>query len=154
MALAIVEDVQTRLGRKLTEQEAELAGALIADAEAMLRARIPDLDQRVAESETYAQLVRMVIANAVVRVLKNPGGYRTETDGDYSYAIDTRAAAGFLTFLDDELSQLGARGAFNIDTVAAAGRFGRDRPDLWFQHGWPVTNPPHADWPDTIREVR
>ncbi|MGY0063371.1 Gp19/Gp15/Gp42 family protein [Streptomyces sp. LZ34] len=77
-----------------------------------MRARIPDLDERVAASEHYRALVVSVEAGAVVRVLRNPGGYRSETDENYAYTIDTRAAAGFLTILDEEWSLLGAaRGA-------------------------------------------
>src|SRR5699024_406259 len=143
MSLATPRDVATRLGRDLTTQETALVGDLLDVAEARLRLRIPDLDQRIAANSYYETVVIDVIANAVVRVLKNPEGFRMEMDGSYQYQVDTRAAAGFLTFLDDELSVLGVGGAFHIDTVGVAGQgaYLQDRPDLWFQHYWPATGP-------------
>ncbi len=113
MAYATADDVAARLGRDLDDAEQRLAAVLLDDVEHRLRARIADLDERVAASDHYRALVVSVEAAAVVRVLRNPGGYRSETDGNYSYTIDTRAAAGFLTILDEEWALLGAaRGAF------------------------------------------
>lgn len=114
MSYASVADVEHRMGRPLSDPERTLAAALLDDAETLLRARIPRLDQRVAD-EQFGKLVVLVEASAVVRVLRNPGGYRSETAGDYSYTIDTRAAAGYLTILDSEWRLLGvAPGAFTI----------------------------------------
>lgn len=143
MALATPSDVATRLGRDLTSEEMALASELLDVAEARLRLRIPDLDQRIAANPYYERVVVDVLANAVVRVIKNPEGYRREMDGSYSYAFDSRAAAGFLTFLDDELAVLGLSGAFHIDTVGKAGQgeYLQDRPDLWFQYYWPASGP-------------
>ncbi|WP_082468830.1 Gp19/Gp15/Gp42 family protein [Sciscionella sediminilitoris] len=115
MSLATVEDVAARLGRETSSDENELAATLLGDAELMLRARIPDLLERAAKDPAFADLVVMVEANMVVRVLRNPDGYRQESEGGYSYTVDTRAAAGFLTVLDDEWKLLGYRdGAFTI----------------------------------------
>lgn len=148
MALATPSDVETRLGRSMTAQEVDLASVLLDVAEARLRLRIPDLDQRIASNPAYQTVVVDVIASAVVRVLKNPEGYRMEMDGSYQYQVDTRAAAGFLTFLDDELADLGLRGAFAIDTVGATGERGLyDRPDLWLQWYWPGTGPTNGGAP-------
>lgn len=144
MALATPSDVATRLGRDLTAEESELAVVLLDAAEARLRLLIPDLDQRTGSNAYYERVVVDVLANAVVRVLRNPEGYRTEMDGSYQYQVDTRAAAGFLTFLEDELDILGARGAFAIDTVGHGPKWPHDRPDLWFQWHWPATGPTHG----------
>lgn len=145
MALALVSDVEKRLGRPLTSEEGELASVLLDVTEARLRLRIPDLDQRLEANPGYGVVVVDVLASAVVRVLKNPEGYRMEVDGSYQYQVDTRAAAGFLTFLEDELADLGLRGAFDIDTVGATGAPSlHDRPDLWFQWHWPASGPTHG----------
>ncbi|MFF4607933.1 Gp19/Gp15/Gp42 family protein [Streptomyces sp. NPDC001339] len=113
MAYATADDVGARLGRDLDDAEQRLAAVLLDDIEERLRARIPDLDERVSADEHYRALVVSVEAAAVVRVLRNPSGFRSETDGNYAYTIDTRAAAGFLTILDEEWQLLGAaRGAF------------------------------------------
>lgn len=115
MSYASVDDVADRLGRPLTDDERDLAAVLLDDAENLIRARIPDLEERVAAGRIRRELVVMIEANAVVRVLRNPGGYRSETAGDYSYTIDTRAAAGYLDIPDTDWRLLGVRpGAFTI----------------------------------------
>lgn len=132
MSLATVEDVAARLGRETSSEENELAATLLGDAELMLRARIPDLLERAAKDSGFADLVVMVEANMVVRVLRNPDGYRQESEGGYSYTVDTRAAAGFLTVLDDEWKLLGYRdGAFTITP-----HLGGDRWPWWTQPPW------------------
>lgn len=115
MTYATVEDVETRLGRTLDDAETAQATALLADVEAIIKTRIPDLDEQITEETLAVELVVMVEANAVLRVIRNPSGYRQESDGDYSYSVDTRAAGGYLTILDSEWSLLGVTaGAFTI----------------------------------------
>ncbi len=115
MSYANVADVEARLGRPLTDAERDLAAVLLEDAETLIRAKIPDLDERIADGRLRREVVVMIEANAVVRVLRNPGGYRSETAGDYSYTLDTRAAAGYLTIPDSDWRLLGVRpGAFTI----------------------------------------
>lgn len=115
MTYATADDVQARLGRPLTGDEQTMVAALLADAEALIKARIPDLDQRVTGGRTPREVVVLVEANAVLRVVRNPGGYRSETDGDYAYTVDPSAAGGYLTILPDEWGLLGAGGgAFTI----------------------------------------
>lgn len=111
MALATFLDVQTRVMRELTPEEQELAEVLLGDVERRLATRIPGLLTTVDPVAIVS-----VEAEAVARVLRNPGGYRQETEGEYSYSVDVRAAAGFLTVLDDEWADLGlvADGAFTI----------------------------------------
>ena len=129
MAYASVEDVQDRLGRPLTDEERALAATLLDDVEAMLRGRIPDLDDRVAADPNYRALVVMVEANAVCRVLRNPDGVRQETEGNYSYSLNVAAAAGYLLVLDLEWGLLGAAsGAWTITPVLRAAYC---HPDPW-----------------------
>lgn len=129
MAYATVDDVQARMGRPLTAEERQLATTLLDDVEAMLKARIPDLDERAAADPNYRTLVVMVESNAVTRVLKNPEGYRQETEGNYSYSLNVAAAAGYLLILDSEWALLGAaRGAWTITPVV---RSRRCHPDPW-----------------------
>ena len=112
---AQVADVRARMGRELTGDEQTLAAVLLEEAELRLKARA------TAAGSTWAELDALAVTSAeawaVVRVLKNPDGYRSESDGDYSYQIDTRAAAGFLMFTTDELATLGLNGsgAFGIE---------------------------------------
>lgn len=115
MSYASVADVEARLGRPFSDAEHELAAVLLEDAENLIRARAADLDARLADGRVRRELVVMIEANAVVRVLRNPSGFRSETAGDYSYTIDTRAAAGYLDIPDTDWRLLGVSpGAFTI----------------------------------------
>lgn len=51
-------------------------------------------------------LVADVVQNAVVRVLRNPEGYRSETEGDYSYTVNPMDSAGSIWFPDADLDVL------------------------------------------------
>lgn len=97
------DDVARRLGRELTEPETALAYVLAGDAERILASRTSDHTLDALDPALVAQ----VAASAVVRVLRNPDGFRSESAGGVSYTIDTRAAAGFLTILADEWALLG-----------------------------------------------
>lgn len=119
MALGTTPDVQIRMGRPLTSEEAALSDQLLVDVELLLTSRLPAALVRAATDSAYAATVVVIEAMAVARVLRNPEGYRFEQSGPFSYSLDSRAAAGFLTILDEEWRQLGYSTAFSIDTVPA-----------------------------------
>uniref|UniRef100_UPI00037B715B Gp19/Gp15/Gp42 family protein n=1 Tax=Mycobacteroides abscessus TaxID=36809 RepID=UPI00037B715B len=79
----------------------------LADAERLLKARIPDLDQKITDGDVSIDLVKMIEANAVVRLVRNPNAYTGETDGNYSYQINWKTATGELEILDNEWALLG-----------------------------------------------
>lgn len=107
MAYATTADVQVRLARELAGPETDAADTLLNDAETMLVHGVPDLHDRAGDTTTdYMDRVVMVESAMVVRVLRNPGGYRTQAEGGTLSQIDTRAAAGFLLVLDDEWALL------------------------------------------------
>ena len=115
MAIATVDDVQDRLDRELTDDEKQLAATLLEDVEAIIRSRVRNLLRRAAADESFRQIVVMVEANAVLRVLRNPEGYRQESEGNYSYSLNAAVASGHLFVLGSEWDLLGAnRGAFTI----------------------------------------
>lgn len=119
---ATVEDVATRLGRDLLPGEQDRVQALLDDAETILRTRVPNLDEEVEAGRIARDVARLVLVSMVLRVVRNPAGYRSESAGDYSYTVDTRAASGFLAVLPEEWAWLGVgNGAFTIE--------------------------PHVDWP-------
>lgn len=107
MAYATVSDIEQRLGRELTESEATIVNTRLEDAEELIFRRIPDLTQRVEDGKIRERLVVMVECEAVMRLIRNPEGYTQETDGNYSYSIDSRVASGRLAILPEEWALLG-----------------------------------------------
>lgn len=114
MAYATVEDVRVRLGRPLEAGEIEIVTTRLEDVENIIRNRIPDLDDAVASGEVNEDTLVMVEADAVLRLIKNPEGYRSETDGNYSYQIDERVASGALDILPKEWALLGVKAGASV----------------------------------------
>lgn len=117
MPYATSDDVKARLGRPLTVDEATQVATLLDDSELEIRGRIPDLDTQ-AEDEDYLKKVIKVEASAVARLIRNPDGYTSETDGDYTYQINYRLASGELTISAKEWALLGlSSGAFVLNVT-------------------------------------
>lgn len=114
MAYASADDVAARLGRELDEGETLLVNTRLGDAELLLKQRIPDLDDRVADTTewpNYEELVIMIESEMILRLVRNPDGYSQESDGNYSYAIYQKVASGALEILDSEWLLLGVKGS-------------------------------------------
>lgn len=115
MAYATVEDVESRFTRELTDEERTLVQSRLEDVEAVIRTRIPDLDEKVASGALSEQVIIMVESEAVLRVLRNPEGFSQETDGNYSYSMSSTNAPGRILILPEEWTWLGLRrGIFTI----------------------------------------
>lgn len=132
MALATVSDVETRMLRPLTTEETALANVLLDDVERRLLRRVPTLltDLDLADAAVSVE------AAAVARVLKNSDGFRTESDGDYSFSRYVEVASGYLFILDSEWGDLGvaSSGAWTIDPQVAAVP---SQPDVWTAASYP-----------------
>jgi hypothetical protein len=82
-----------------------------------------DLEAEVAtDSDLSDDVVRVEVA-AVLRVMKNPDGKRSESIDDYTWTLDQAVSAGLLYFTTDELDGLlpgsAIRGrAFMVDPLA------------------------------------
>ncbi|AMU54498.1 Gp19/Gp15/Gp42 family protein [Mycobacteroides abscessus] len=100
-------DVSGRLGRSLDASESTMVATRLADAERLIKARIPDLDAQIVAETIDVEIVKMIEANAVVRLVRNPNAYTGETDGNYSYQINWKTATGELEILDNEWALLG-----------------------------------------------
>jgi hypothetical protein len=115
VAYATVADVEARLGRPLEAGETTIVETRLNDVELLIRSRIPDLDARVANGTLDVEVVIMVEAEAVLRLIRNPEGYTAETDGNYSYQISVKVASGRIDILSSEWALLGVRaGAYVI----------------------------------------
>ncbi|UEJ82646.1 phage Gp19/Gp15/Gp42 family protein [Brachybacterium halotolerans subsp. kimchii] len=140
MAIGKPADVETSLMRDLTETESQYVDELLERAERLLRARIPDLDQRAEEDQEFALLVADIEAEAVARVLRAPdnGIMRQEGEGNYSYSLNLQVASGLLDILDDDWAKLGI-GQIRSVAVETDGYLTSRRqvPPQWrFQFGW------------------
>lgn len=80
---------------------------LISTAAIRLVAAVPQL---TTASDRKLELAKNIITEAVLRVLRNPGaaeGYAGETEGDYSYQIQSAlAASANVWFPDKDLALL------------------------------------------------
>lgn len=77
------------------------------------------ITSRLSGGQLTVNLYKRVIANAVLRVLRNPEGYTSESEGGYSYGLRATVSSGDLWFTDDEIAMLSGAG----DTLAP-GSFG------------------------------
>lgn len=96
---------------------------LLKQVEAILKSRIPDLDERVEKDEDYRERVIAVEASAVARIMRNPEGLMQESEGNYTVMLQSSAASGQMLITDEEWRWLGV-GA-GVSTVS---------PDLGFSN--------------------
>ncbi|NWJ71711.1 hypothetical protein HX744_14490 [Pseudonocardia sp. ICBG1122] len=114
MAYATTDDVLVRhLGEMTPEAEAAIEVRL-DDVEALIKVRIPDLQEKVSSGAINLSLVVLVESEAVLRLLRNPDGYTQETDGNYSYTLSAAVASGRLEIREDEWSLLGVRSGLMV----------------------------------------
>ncbi len=117
MAYATYEDVELRLGRDFTVDEQANVTMRLNNVERIIRRRIPDLDDRVLESDDdYLETVIMVEADVVERYLNNPRGMVGETDGNYSYQLNWSTVTGRPTLYPDEWRLLGVMAGVTVLT--------------------------------------
>ncbi len=125
MAITADTDVEARW-RPLSDPEKVVAATRIEDAERRLRAKIPDLVALAAADPDYEATVIQVVADAVIRVLKNPNSKSSEQIDDYKWTRDKSVSDGALRITSAEWASLGVTTAgpsgkaFSIDTTPAA----------------------------------
>ena len=102
---ASTTDLEARW-RPLVGQEATNAQTFLDDAWAMLLGRRPSLEADLASGAvTEANIVRVLCA-MVLRVMKNPDGYDSETIDDYTYRRNAIISTGALHVTSDELADI------------------------------------------------
>jgi hypothetical protein len=154
MAYATPADVEARLGRDLTVEEAAQVAVLLNDAEVLIKTRVPDLDALVADGTIDEALVVMVECNMVIRVLRNPEAFIAEQDGNYSYQRTAESAAGYLSLSDLEWSWLiQDNGMFQIVPIALGtgapyeGYPNHESYELSYNSCWPGMSSTWRTWP-------
>lgn len=108
MAYATPSDVAVRWARTPSEEESDLIAVRLSDIERIIRKRIPDLDDRILSGDLDVDDVVQVESDAVLRLIRNPEGFVSETDGNYTYQFSHNAKAGVLEILPEEWALLGA----------------------------------------------
>jgi hypothetical protein len=107
VAIITISDLEARW-RSLTSAEEAIAPTLIEDVEAWAMLAVPTLEAALVDpSAAFLQNVKRIFATAVIRVLKNPQAYRSESDGDYSYSFDRVVSSGELNLSQADLRMLG-----------------------------------------------
>lgn len=112
-----VSDLEARF-RPLSDDEQNVAQALLDDAWAVLLATIPDLDSRIDSGALAPEVARFVVSAMALRVLRNPNGVRQWSVDDYSETRDSALSAGSLYASPEEIALLrgtaSRRGAFSV----------------------------------------
>jgi hypothetical protein len=60
----------------------------------------------LAADPTKLLLIQDILENAVARVLRNPEGLKSESEGDYSYTLNALDASGNIWFPDSEIDAI------------------------------------------------
>lgn len=147
MAYATATDVQNRYHEELDETLTLIVNTRLADAELILKSRIPDLDAQIAEGTILEALVVMIESEMVLRLIRNPEGYSQESDGNYSYAIYQQVASGRLEVLSDEWKLLGVKGSVGVlqPNLTEGGMYPADPSLAWginFPYWYPIGGDP------------
>jgi hypothetical protein len=106
MAYATLTDVVESLGRPIPvgSAEATQVGRWLANAELLIKSRIPDLDALITGGQIDQNAVVYAETEAVIRKIRNPDGKVSEDIDDYRYRLNTDAAKGSIFITDDEWS--------------------------------------------------
>ena len=107
MAYASADDVVTLWAKEPEPEVMALIERRLEQVERIIKRRIPDLDDKADASETFLADLIDIEADAVLRLVRNPEGYMSETDGSYTYMLSSDLAAGKLNILADEWQILG-----------------------------------------------
>lgn len=117
MAYATAADVVTLWAKEPEPEVMVLIERRLEQVERMIRRRIPTLDNLVSASATFEADLIDIEADAVLRLVRNPEGYLSETDGAYTYQLQADLSGGRLQILDDEWTMLGVFRLSRMSTI-------------------------------------
>ena len=118
MAYATAQDVVTLWAKEPEPEVMALIERRLEQIERMIKRRIPNLDARVIASDTFEADLIDIEADAVLRLVRNPEGYMSETDGSYTYQLQTDLSSGRLEILDEEWQILGVNRLSRMSVIA------------------------------------
>ncbi len=103
--------------RDLTAAEELRAWSLLTSASAKVRARVANVDSRIADGTLDAALVRGIVVDMVLRVMRNPEGVRQRTVGGVSVTLADDDLFGRLGITDQEVALLMPAGATAFGSI-------------------------------------
>ncbi|QGJ88770.1 head-to-tail adaptor [Mycobacterium phage Yecey3] len=118
MAYAKASDVVTLWAKEPEPEVMDLIERRLDQVERMIKRRIADLDLKVAASEVFEKDLIDIEADVVLRLVRNPEGYLSETDGAYTYQLQSDLSQGRLVILDDEWTILGVNRLSRMSVIA------------------------------------
>ncbi|QGJ90920.1 head-to-tail adaptor [Mycobacterium phage BiancaTri92] len=118
MAYATADDVVTLWAKEPEPEVMALIERRLEQVERMIRRRIPDLDVKVLLNTTFKADLIDIESDAVLRLVRNPEGYISETDGAYTYQLSSDLSQGKLTILNEEWTTLGVNRLSRMSTIA------------------------------------
>jgi hypothetical protein len=98
--------VQLAWGQPIPDGSIAHVDYLIDKAERLVRASVRNLDALLVAGPLTPGDVSDVVCDMVLRVLKNPDGYRYETAGDYAVQRDASVAGGVMVLQAAEKARL------------------------------------------------
>ena len=87
------------MGREPSDLETQLINVRLEDVERLIRRTVPDLDDLILDGSVDEADVIQVEADAVLRLVRNPEGFLSETDGSYTYMLRQDIATGKVSIL-------------------------------------------------------
>ena len=96
----------------------------IDEAVRLLIRKVPTVVARMAAGSIDPDFVKDKVVGAVLRVLRDPEGIQSETEGNYAYKRIPIVASGNIWFTKDELADLGVARADKPRTIFASNRYG------------------------------
>lgn len=127
--ITTTEDVEAALMRELDDEERPWVPAALEYLEALIQVRMPQALERARTDAARRTVLARTVAEAVARVLRAPAGgaLKSESEGNYTYAVNTLVADGRLALRAPDWEALngfppgwGAAGFTGLDGYARA----------------------------------
>lgn len=97
------DELQSRVEYQLDTRFArDFVTTKIADAVALIIDECPRVPNRLLSGALSENNYKRIVADVVLRVLRNPGGVTSESEGGYSYATSALVASGSLWLTDGD----------------------------------------------------
>ena len=104
---ATFEDIKdAAFGLTIPDTDQESIEYLIDKAQLRLTSRMPNLAARIAAQTLDAALVRGVLEDIVLRVVRNPAAYRQVTVDGATMSLDRANASGLIEITPADIAQL------------------------------------------------